>query len=323
MADLGLKNILRKGSLSLFFWIISILASMATHIRAGEITAERIDNLTRTYRFTFTGFRDSGSPIPFGQGVFRFGDDSFQEGNFNVTITPIDNEIEMVQFQLVHTYSSSKRFIVSYREENRNRDIINMDASGVTPFYVESMINVDPFAGLNNSPILTVPPIDFAAVGVKFIHNPGAYDPDGDSLAFHITTPKQSVFSFVANYVPLDDSRFYTNPKQGNEGQNHDSELTLDPIKGDLVWDAPGDLLNQGDKAEYNVAFVIEEWRYNKVLKQWKLLGFVTRDMQIIVRETDNERPNLQVPDDLCVEAGMTVSELIQGTDPDGDPVKI
>ncbi|MEQ9306092.1 MAG: gliding motility-associated C-terminal domain-containing protein, partial [Marinoscillum sp.] len=302
---------------------LATLPSAASHIRAGEITAKRIDNLTRTYRFTFIGFRDRGSQFPFGEGIFDFGDETSQTGNFNITITQIDSEIEMVQFQLVHTYSSSRSFIVSYEEQLRNADISNMDASGQTTFYVESMIDIDVFAGLNDSPVLTVPPIDFAAVGATFLHQPGAFDSNGDSLAYRFTTPKQSRTSPVNNYKALNDPKFYSDYLHGNEAQTRAPELTLNPLTGELKWDAPGDVLLQGDKAEYNVAFVIEEWRYISKLQQWKMLGYVTRDMQIIVRETDNERPNLQVPDDLCVEAGMVVSELIQGTDPDGDPVKI
>ena len=167
-------------------WLIlfglGISSVYATHIRAGEITARRINNLTLTYEFTFTGYRDSGSVIHFGDGIFRFGDSEIQERGFNIVETPIDNEIEMVQFKVVHTYQAANSYVVSYEEKFRNEVIINMVNSVNTTFYVESMIVIDPFFGLNNTPVLLVPPIDFAAVGAKFIHNPGAFDPDGDSL---------------------------------------------------------------------------------------------------------------------------------------------
>ncbi|WP_421889947.1 gliding motility-associated C-terminal domain-containing protein [Marinoscillum sp.] len=293
----------------------------ATHIRAGEITARRINNLTLTYEFTFTGYRDSGSVIHFGDGIFRFGDSEIQERGFNIVETPIDNEIEMVQFKVVHTYQAANSYVVSYEEKFRNEGIINMDNSVNTTFYVESMIVIDPFFGLNNTPVLLVPPIDFAAVGARFIHNPGAFDPDGDSLSYKFVTPKQARGAEVNNYRVMNAPEFYSIPNQGNEALNDFAKLTMDPVRGDLEWDAPGDLLNQGDVAEYNVAFVIEEWR--QVAGQWFKLGYVTRDMQIIVKKTDNERPELEVPEDLCVEAGETVSEIIQGTDPDGQQVKL
>lgn len=304
-----------------FLLIFGLQEAAATHIRAGEITARRIDNLTLTFEFTFTGFRDSGSVIEFGDGIFKFGDGDQQERGFTITKTPIDNDIEMVQFKVIHTYQGPNSYVVSYEEKFRNEGIINMDNSVSTTFYVESLIVIDPFFGLNNTPVLTVPPIDFGAVGALFIHNPGAYDPDGDSLSYKFVTPKQARDTEVNNYRDMNDPEFYTNFQQGNEALNDTPKLSIDPITGDLVWNAPGDVLNQGDVAEYNVAFVVEEWR--KVAGEWFKLGYVTRDMQIIVEETDNERPELEVPDDICVQAGDTVDEIIQGTDPDGQRVKL
>jgi len=40
--------------------------------------------------------------------------------------------------------------------------------------------------GYDNSPILMIPPIDNACVNEPFYHNPGAYDPDGDSLSYKL-----------------------------------------------------------------------------------------------------------------------------------------
>ncbi len=318
-------NCIRLSSLILLvtFCLIYSYSTKATHIRAGEITARRTNNVTLTYEFTFTGFRDTGSIIEFGAGIFEFGDGNSEEANFRITKTSVGNDIEMVQFKLIHTYQAANSYIVSYREEFRNALIINMDQSVSTAFYVESLIVIDPFYGSNNTPILTVPPIDFGAVGATFIHNPGAFDEDGDSLSYRFITPKQARRSEVNNYRELNDASFYTNFSQGNEAQNGPPGLAIDPVTGDLVWDAPGQLLNQGDRSEYNVAFVVEEWRYIAIAGRWERLGYVIRDMQIIVEETDNERPELLIPEELCVEAGTFIEEIIEGTDADGDAVKI
>lgn len=303
----------------------------ATHIRAGEITARRIDNVSLTFEFTFTGFRDTGSVIEFGDGVFDFGDGQTNEGwDYLPSKTYIGNDIEMVEYKIVHVYTAPGSYLISYEEKFRNDGIVNMDNSVATTFYVESMIVIDPFFGLNNTPILTVPPIDFAVVGGEFIHNAGAFDPDGDSLSYKITTPKQARGTVVNNYRELIDPQFYDEIvySQGNQNQNGSPSLTLDPVSGDLVWNAPGDVLSQiglnGKKfSEYNVAFVIEEWRYIPSIGTWEPLGYVTRDMQIIVEDSDNERPELEVPDDICVEAGHKVREIIRGVDPNGDAVKL
>lgn len=310
-----------------FFFIAAITLIISsvngTHIRAGEITARRISS--QEYEFTVTGFRDTGSDIDFGGGVLKLGDGTEVTGPFLVSETPAGNGIEKVSFIYRHTYNSpnSNGYLVSYQEDFRNADIINMDNSVGTSFYVESLITIDAFYGLNDSPVLTVPPVDFAAVGALFIHNPGAFDPDGDSLSYRLTTPKQGRNQFVNNYRELNSPDFYSNFSTGSESGNPPS-LTINAITGDLIWDAPGDdfvLVNGEELREYNVAFVIEEWRNREGI--WYPMGFVVRDMQIIVQETDNERPIIQVPDDICVEAGSDVNVEIFATDPDGDPIKL
>jgi hypothetical protein len=61
--------------------------------------------------------------------------------------------------------------------------------------------------------------------------------------------------------------------------------LTLDPVTGDLVWDSPG------FAGQYNVAFRILEYR--KINGEYRLIGYVVRDMQIIIENSDNKRPEL------------------------------
>src|SRR5690606_5709917 len=72
---------------------------------------------------------------------------------------------------------------------------------------------------------------------------------------------------------------------------------------------------------EYNFAFIIEEWR--TINGRPFRLGYVTRDMQVIIEETDNQPPKLTIPKDTFVVAGTTLTAFITATDPDGDDVKI
>ena len=204
-----------------------------------------------------------------------------------------------------------------------------MENSLNTPFYTETLIIIDPFFGVNNTPVLTVPPIDEGIPGARFIHNAGAFDIDGDSLAYYLVIPKMEKNSEVVLYRPLNHPDFYTNFGQGSEELTPPT-LDLDAAYGDLVWDAPGDIFNLessdcpngvSECAEYNVAFRIEEWR--QIGGKWYRLGYVTRDMQIIVYEGDNEKPKLEIPDPICVTAGDQVLQTIVGIDPDGHQVKI
>jgi hypothetical protein len=85
------------------------------------------------------------------------------------------------------------------------------------------------------------------------------------------------------------------------------NSFSLNPITGDLIWDTP----NNGSIGEYNVAFVVEEWR-NGIL-----IGFVTRDMQITVSPCTNQPPAFLELPDLCVDAGTVIQFDVTATDAD------
>ncbi|MEN8248873.1 MAG: gliding motility-associated C-terminal domain-containing protein, partial [Bacteroidota bacterium] len=313
--------------------IILLLAFMtvakfaqATHIRAGEITVERKNCQSLTFTFYITGYIDPGGTgcggmVPFGGGTLDFGDGSTPveliESDPRVKLIinedPLGECLAVTQYMIEHTYSSNGTYIVTYNENNRNDGILNMDNSVNTPFYVESIVRIDPFLGCNNSPVMLIPPIDFGCAGVAFYHNPGAYDPDGDSLAFEFVIPRKAVGTPVDNYRSVNDSGFGGTTESGTLP----ATLTIDPVTGDIIWDAPA----QGYVGEYNLAFVVKEYR--KRAGEYFLIGSVVRDMQIIIKECENNRPELNIPDDICVEAGTNIQELITATDADGDDVKI
>lgn len=307
----------------IFVFTSAALISKATHIRAGEVIAKRVSGLT--YQFTFIGYRDVDG-VPFGNGTFDFGDGTIFGGE-NGDAIPWDNieliaeGVEKWEFSLTYTYAGGSNYLVSYREDFRNANIQNIAGSISTTFYVETLLIVDPLI-VNSTPFFTVPPIDQGVVGGIFEHNPGAFDPDGDSLSYYFTTPKQDKGLDVNGYQTLIDPSFYTNFSQGNQAKDAPPTLTIDPIDGTMVWDAPGGAtIPDQENREFNVAFVVEEWR--RINGQLIRLGFVTRDMQIIIWNYDNDPPELEIPPDTCVVAGSPISAIITGTDPDGDQVKI
>lgn len=313
----------------IFFLGLTLLSlkAQATHIRAGEVIAKRLDNVSLTYSFTFFGYRDVDGVV-FGQGSFDFGDGEVYGEGPGETIpwdeskkVVLGNGVERWQFTLDHTYQAANIYRVSYSEENRNADIQNMTGSVNTPFYVETLIVIDPLIGINNTPFFTVPPIDQGVVGFRFEHNPGAFDPDGDSLSYYFAIPKKAKGLNVDGYKPLNDPSFYDDFSTGSQ-EGERPTLTLDPITGTMVWDSPGGKgIEPLQNKEFNVAFVVEEWR--KINGKFERLGFVTRDMQIIIWNYDNEPPEIDVPEDTCVIAGTTILDLITATDVDGDPVKL
>ncbi|MCS5491743.1 gliding motility-associated C-terminal domain-containing protein [Algoriphagus limi] len=304
-----------KYSLAFFFFLLlAINEAWATHIRAGEIIAERISVQTLTYRITVVGYTDTRSNVVFGPGVINFGDGREEQLNTESDFSLVElvaPQVEKNTFVITHTFQGPGTYTIRFQEFNRNDLTLNMDNSVDTPFYVETQITIDPFIGVNNSPVLTIPPVDNGAVNVRFIHNPGAYDPDGDSLAYELDIPKQAFQRPVNNYRDPNVAEFSTNQESGATP----ALFSIDELFGDLIWDAPG------TAGQFNVAFRIKEFR--KLDGVWTQIGYVVRDMQIIIENSNNRRPELILPPDLCVEAGTLIEEIIQGQDPDGDPIII
>jgi hypothetical protein len=300
-----------------------VFSAQATHLRAGQITAVRLD-CSNTFRITLAVFLDTDGVEFGGNYIYDLGDGTkvtFDRSRLvEVVIDPV-LKVSKITYVLDHNYAPGTYF-VSYREQFRNADVLNMDNSVGTTFYIESTIVVDPFFGCNSTPILLIDPIDRGCTGAAFMHNPGAYDPDGDSLSYELVVPFQARATEVVNYKNPNDPKFYAglNYNQANENGDGPPTFKIDPVDGTITWDAPG------SAGEYNIAFIVREWR--RVGNQVYPMGFVRRDMQIVIADCTNERPRLEIPADTCVVAGTTLNALIKGfddlgTSPDFHDVKI
>jgi gliding motility-associated-like protein len=289
---------------------------LATHNRAGEITYQNAPLPGQPYRFIFsihTYTRASGGgsesadrdtlPIKFGDGTEASA--PRVNGGAGTNGELIGNNVKYNRYEVEHNYPGPFTYVVSVQDPNRVEDIINIQfgASVEVPFYLEDTLFVrDPqFFGYNNSPILYQPPIDFANVGYPFIHNPNAFDADGDSLVFSFTTP-------LANQgVPV--PAFQT-PDQITPGANNN--LSIDPSNGEIWWNAPQ------QAGIYNIAILIEEYRNGLII------GTLIRDMQIIVKDVNNRPPNLNAINDTCVVVGEVLQINITASDPDnGQQVRL
>src|SRR5258706_453165 len=284
--------------------ILCLQNAYATHLRAGQITITRKSCSSLVFIVTVTVYTNQGSPIKFsndGSGELNFGDGSpihHPPQKENSPVPGFGSEFGTVTYSIEHPFPGPGQYTISYYEHNRNAGILNMFNSVETPFFIQTVINIDPFLGCDNSPRLLVPPIDKACKGAAWYHNPGAYDPDGDSLSFELTIPKQDVGRDVDAYRPPNTKEFYAGIDYGTANEAHDGPpiFSINPITGTIIWDA------QGAAGEYNIAFLIKEWR--KIVGVWIQLGYVTREMQIVVDDCKNRRPELKVPADICVEAG-------------------
>ncbi len=305
-----------------------VAEALATHLRAGQITVKR-DGCTRKVTILIEVYTNTvGTSVLFGgdQDYLDFGDGTKavlvpqQPNIFLPDLNPDGtNAVAYSFYTIEHIYAGPGVYTISYREPNRNEGVLNMDNSVNTTFYIETKIIIDPAVGCNNTPILKVPPIDRACPGEAFTHNPGAYDPDpGDVLTYRLVPNKSDRGTLVINYRDPNAREFYKNMdyEHASEDGLTPPVFEIDSLDGTITWDAPGMV------GEYNIAFeIIENRRKNGV---WYQIGFVRRDMQIIVEDCDNNRPDLEVPEDICVVAGESISNLeITATDPDGHDVMI
>ena len=267
-------------------YIIIFLVSTnayATHNRAGEITFRHITGLT--YEITVVTY------VKHSSGIDRLKLPIIWSVGSPVDSIPIINgpdgvlvgaDIYKRIYVAQHTYpgASPSPYIISVEDPTRNSDIKNIANPTAVPFYIQTKLYINPFMGINNSPVLNNPPIDNACSGSIYLHNPGAVDIDGDSLYYSLQS------SLGVNGQPISS---YQLPPASNF-------ITIDGTTGDLIWDSPGLI------GEYNVAILIEEFRNG-----FKI-GSVLRDMQITVIGSCPDPPNITGITDTCIIAGDTLN---------------
>ena len=271
-------------------FLICLMSSslFATHNRAGEILYKRIAPFVSgtgaatvavyTYSFTLIKYTDFGVSVAYDcTDTLNFGDGSKSVvSRINGTnsgccpngitcgqliVNTANYKVNKSMYSAVHQYSAPGTYYVFCLNRNRNAGVINISNSVNQAFYVESALIIYPNAEPNSSPELTYPPIDKAYTGLCFYHNPNAIDADGDSLIYQLA-PCQSAFNQqVTGYsYPTFSNYFFINGYTGL-----------------LNWCTP---IQSG---EYNVALKVFEWRKASANAPAKLMGYVLRDMQIMV----------------------------------------
>jgi gliding motility-associated-like protein len=284
---------------SLTFLLVNMPKELkATHNRAGEITYEQIGPLTiRMLLVTYT--KSSSSAADRDSVEILWGDGSKEWiARTNGTGLLLPNDLKRNEYVREHTYPGRGTYTIFFTDPNRIGNILNINFPNSIdiPFSLTSTFTLlDPqFQGLNNSVKLLQPPIDFACVGKRFIHNPNAFDADGDSLAYEFAVPAQSPGSPVPQYLF---------PDKILPGPNN--IIQLNPKTGEFIWQSPP------QQGEYNIAIRIKEYR------QGRLINSTIRDMQILVRTCQSEPPSINSPDEICIIAGKKLSLSLQISDPD------
>ncbi len=298
----------------ILFLLLGLLSGSelwATHNRAGEIIFRRVSGFT--YEATIITYTKISAPVDRAFLFLNWGDNTRIDTLPRTVIdesTFADRDVRISRYVGRHTFAGPGKFTLSVEDPNRNNNILNLrppnGQSDQVVFYIESTLIINPFAppGIgahNNSAVLLNPPIDQACLGQPYEHNPGAFDPDGDSLVYKLVPNRVE----GGNIPP-----YYVSPDQINPGP--DNNISINPSTGDLVWASPR------QAGQYNIAILIEEYRSGL------LVGSVLRDMQITVETCDNIAPKLQLAtQDTCVIAGSSIQVLVSATDENGDAVRL
>lgn len=297
----------KKQLISALLGIIIILITTdahATHNRAGEITYEQIGALTikatiTTYTRTssFAADRDS-LELFWGDGTSSF----VQRTNGNGDELP--NDVKVNKYIAEHSYPTRNQYKLSVADPNRIAGIQNIDFPNSVniQFYIETTLTLldQRFQGANSSAILLQPPIDFACQGQLFLHNPNAFDADGDSLTYELIEPFQEEGNNVPNY---------SFPDEIVPGDNN--KISINNLTGDFIWDSPPIL------GEFNITILIKEFREGFLINQ------IIRDMQILVlpcfdnNMNQNKAPIIESIEEICVVAGEKIEFDVIATDPD------
>ena len=276
-----------------FFLLVLISFSFAslkaTHNRAGEITYRQLSDLT--YEITITTFTYTLSLADRPTLDVEWGDNTISTADRIPPNLILPNFYRRNIYKINHTYPGPGQYKIIVQDPNRNAGVLNIPNSVNVIFCISTILTVNPSMGRDSSPVLLNPPFDKAAYHYLFIHNPGAYDPDGDSLSYKMTVCEREDGKPVINY---------TLPPATHS-------IRVDSISGDLIWDTPA------DTGKFNVAMEIQEWRNGKKI------GSVERDMQIEVFNTNNKPPVNGPLRDYCVEAGEPIDFLFTATDPNND----
>lgn len=298
----------------LILLVCSTFKAGATHNRAGEITYRHLTG--STYEITITTYTKSTVVADRPYLSIMWGDQGLENTvdslpRINGPLNPggqhigelLDGDIRLNLYRGTHTYPGPGIYNLVVEDPNRNAGVLNIPGSVDVPFCISSLLIIDAQAGHNDSPILLAPAVENACINQVWEHNPGAFDPDGDSLTYDLIPCAGFECLPIQNFV------------QPNEVEGAGGDFVVDPLTGTVTWDVPG------LAGEYNMALRIREWR--EVAGQWILVGEVIRDMQINVETCNNEPPVVVVPADTCVLQGASLTFEVTAFDPGGDDVTV
>lgn len=181
----------------LFLFLLFMVSQIsAQDIRGGEINYRHISG--RTYEVVVSLFADGDSTAGSRSISLISPEDTTVLSTQSQTAM---GEITRWNFSTTLTFATSGVQTLLAVDSFWVPGISNIPSSGAEVFRLGAEILVSPISGGNTSPGLTNPPIAHGQVGSLLQYSPGAFDPDGDSLAFRLVNSWNSNYSFPPGAV--------------------------------------------------------------------------------------------------------------------------
>jgi len=277
-----------KKLFTLLLGIAIASSSYATHLMGGQISASYLssDTTGSHYYLELDVYRDTlGVPMTLNQSVDIFVLDT--SGNYNLAFTQpltfgvgglvnsmsLVYGVEIYHFTDTITMPANGYYMIKWTDCCRNGAIINMSSPLSENMTFLTYVNVDS-SSPNSSPTFLTPPVSYLPTNTLWQYNPLPFDPDGDSLVWHLSVPLSAgatVPAVVLGYENLSDTTY----------SNSTGIFSIDAITGQITWDSKM-------AGNFVASFAIEEYR-NGVL-----VGAMSRDMQfVVIPDTNNAMPNI------------------------------
>ncbi|MCP4443139.1 MAG: hypothetical protein GY810_29885 [Aureispira sp.] len=268
------------GLFCFIFLILSYQETKATHVLGGTIRYECVG--PNQYEVTTTLYRDcNGINFPGSRTISWTG--SLGSGSSTATIVPGSRKditpfspsacnggtgalgAEEQSYSTIITILSGCTDVTFSSSVCCHGGLVSV--SGSPPAYVECKI-VGPVSFCNNAPYFTNPPLIFTCINNTFSYNPGAIDPDGDSLVYSLVDAMSSSGKLV-NYMPS---------FSGTQPLGASSPITIDPLTGAII----GSPTLVGGSVLLTV--FVEEYR-NGIL-----IGSVLRSTELMILTCNNNQ---------------------------------
>lgn len=158
-------------------------------------------------------------------------------------------------YLLDYVFAVAGSYLISFSQANRAPNLVNLPDSDKQPYWISSRVVLDPNGLSNHHSIrLLSNPVQVVPVGKTTRHHLGAYDPEGDSLAFELIPSLQGASTSVQGYrLP--------------------GFVAINSHTGELLYTRPT------APGHYALAVKITEYRHQKAI------GFLIRDFTIMVLE--------------------------------------